>query len=74
MLVVSYYWIVTAIESRAAPRSLQSMHSRLSLFPIRGHTISEHAAMGGGGVFKMRADACMGGGGVEALRAHAFWP
>ena len=25
--------------------------------------------MGGGGVFKMRADACMGGG-VEALRAH----
>ena len=26
--------------------------------------------MGGGGVFKMRADACMGGGGVEALRAH----
>ena len=33
-----------------------------------------HAARGGGGVGKMRANACKGGGGVTALSAHASWP
>ena len=32
-------------------------------FLLRGHSISAHAVMGGGGVLKMRADACIGEGG-----------
>ena len=38
-----------------------------------GRPYSAHAARGGGGVAKMRANACRGGGGVfEALSAHAM--
>ena len=33
--------------------------------PVRGHSNSAHAGLGGGGVIKMRANACMGEGGSQ---------
>ena len=42
----------------------------------RGHSNSAHAALGGGGVAKMRANACMGEGGLTScvrLRTASEW-
>ena len=50
-------------SNRYLPQKVKEISSTVCNADARGHTYSMHAARGGGGVSKLRANACRGEGG-----------